>query len=1001
MKRFFRFNLLFSCLLLFMATKTQAQEDSTLYIPQAWGVVFGTADTTDDFLIYDACIPQFDPSLILIVGKSQKADAFVTKQTDKAYFYEKDDYTDAFLACFSTRGQYLWSTYLPAPDSNHFLDFASCVRGFDSSFIVIANAYRVNGSTEQTRQTLPRAKGELCLFEFSRNGALTRTAAFTVGMQNNLTGTISSYTYLPRIFSIEKNNDSTFLLTGHVLTTAGRGGFHGIGSSCAFQLRADWQTNQLVSAPLNTNLGAYSSGHAEYWLSSSSVFYTTFARSVDPRPYMICHLSSMTSETPPDTDQPEGPQTADVAPDPFPIAAFSFPQGHNRQQRPLFVEHWKSYARYRRGVDYFYGNPIATTRYDGRDGGSYTGAYAFSGSVQNTLDVPDYILVQGIHLQNYQSEFFKSTETTYRPYSHDSAKFFPTTPGKFQTRNPGHTAVPFLLLYQPDTFFSSDSLLPAPEWGGFLNTDWLYYDPFLSCDLINPENYYRSTTPVLLKSGRRFFFIGNARKIGEDCLLGSFPGEEIQPRAHHQGFMTAFQLECPPALAHFIEPDKFCPGDSTELALSSDYEDYLFAFDDAFIQSGAISVSADSTRAWAKRPGRYHAFLISRLEGCSDARTDTVNVVEFDVQAHGNRFLPKDSILCAHLDIDFQLPENDPEGFRYSWLDRDGIVLPFGQDTNRFTINGLKGTDGFGAGTDSRRPRFFQLALAHKICPAVLFDTLLVYDVVKPFVELPFHDTLICFDEPVLLDSLSPTIYKNLYRYVWNTGKEGSDFSFSDSGTYTLNFFVREEFNFCGYDTASDSVHVLWSDPALTLISIPEDTAFCENSSIFLDASVPYPSTRYSWQEGMLDNLIPPTEDSTLFTSAFIEEDRNVSYGLFLLDTLGCLNSRQINISEEDCRPKLEIPNVFTPNGDGINDVWKFTQLEKCFQVDILVVDRKGNHVLHQKVRNADDFSWNGCFKNGSRKMPDGAYFYMVTYKDAYGKNKVQSGSVTILGTAE
>ncbi|MCM1169448.1 MAG: gliding motility-associated C-terminal domain-containing protein [Bacteroides sp.] len=116
---------------------------------------------------------------------------------------------------------------------------------------------------------------------------------------------------------------------------------------------------------------------------------------------------------------------------------------------------------------------------------------------------------------------------------------------------------------------------------------------------------------------------------------------------------------------------------------------------------------------------------------------------------------------------------------------------------------------------------------------------------------------------------------------------------------------------------------------------------------------------------------------------------------------MGCVNTRQVNVTEEDCKPQLSIPNVFTPNGDGVNDVLKFRQIEKCFDVDILIVDRKGSHVLHEKVRDPDDFSWNGCYKNGSRKLPDGPYFYMVSYKDAYGKKKVQSGSITILGTAE
>lgn len=38
---------------------------------------------------------------------------------------------------------------------------------------------------------------------------------------------------------------------------------------------------------------------------------------------------------------------------------------------------------------------------------------------------------------------------------------------------------------------------------------------------------------------------------------------------------------------------------------------------------------------------------------------------------------------------------------------------------------------------------------------------------------------------------------------------------------------------------------------------------------------------------------------------------------------------------------------------------------------------------------------------NGGRKRPDSAYFYPVSYRNAYGKKKYQSGSITILGSTE
>ena len=365
-----------------------------------------------------------------------------------------------------------------------------------------------------------------------------------------------------------------------------------------------------------------------------------------------------------------------------------------------------------------------------------------------------------------------------------------------------------------------------------------------------------------------------------------------------------------------------------------------------------------------------------------------------------NRFLPQREILCADQDLELHL--TDTAGiYRCFWLDQDSVLLPYGYETNQFTITGMHGTDGFGANTDTRNPRFFQLRLDHKLCGVSFFDTLWVYDQIKPRLNLPFHDTLICFNEPVELDSLNLLVFRPFYAFEWSDGTKGSAYSFTNSGTYILNFFVNEDFAVCGYDTASDTLRVRWSDPALTLINMPSDTSFCEKLSVTLDASVPFPSTRYSWQEGNLDDLFSPLEDSTLFTDPVIKVDKEVSLALFVVDTMGCVNTQQIDVSEDDCKPSLSVPNVFTPNGDGVNDVLKFKQIDDCYDVDVLIVDRKGSRVLHQKLKNPEDFSWNGCMNNGGRKLPDGAYFYQISYKNAYGKKKYQSGSITILGSRE
>ena len=114
------------------------------------------------------------------------------------------------------------------------------------------------------------------------------------------------------------------------------------------------------------------------------------------------------------------------------------------------------------------------------------------------------------------------------------------------------------------------------------------------------------------------------------------------------------------------------------------------------------------------------------------------------------------------------------------------------------------------------------------------------------------------------------------------------------------------------------------------------------------------------------------------------------------MDSVGCMAHSVLNVTEEDCTPQFEAPNVFTPNGDGINDVFKLKTMEKLFDFEIRLFNRWGNQVYAYKGE-PEEFSWDGTLYGNGQGAPDGVYFYVATFKDYKGKKKKQSGSVTIL----
>jgi gliding motility-associated-like protein len=86
---------------------------------------------------------------------------------------------------------------------------------------------------------------------------------------------------------------------------------------------------------------------------------------------------------------------------------------------------------------------------------------------------------------------------------------------------------------------------------------------------------------------------------------------------------------------------------------------------------------------------------------------------------------------------------------------------------------------------------------------------------------------------------------------------------------------------------------------------------------------------------------------------------------------------------------KITIPNVFSPNGDGINDDWRIDGLFTFPESDITIFDRYGKQVFSQRGYTKP---WDGKYK--SSPLPVGTYYYIIDLKNGLKK---LNGSVTVL----
>lgn len=92
-----------------------------------------------------------------------------------------------------------------------------------------------------------------------------------------------------------------------------------------------------------------------------------------------------------------------------------------------------------------------------------------------------------------------------------------------------------------------------------------------------------------------------------------------------------------------------------------------------------------------------------------------------------------------------------------------------------------------------------------------------------------------------------------------------------------------------------------------------------------------------------------------------------------------------------DCSGEPIIPNVFTPNGDNINDLFFPNDIKAgCYTITIL--NRWGN-IMFQGDK--EGWCWDGNSQNGKR-VCEGVYFYIIEVEDNFGVKRTYHGHLTV-----
>jgi len=169
--------------------------------------------------------------------------------------------------------------------------------------------------------------------------------------------------------------------------------------------------------------------------------------------------------------------------------------------------------------------------------------------------------------------------------------------------------------------------------------------------------------------------------------------------------------------------------------------------------------------------------------------------------------------------------------------------------------------------------------------------------------------------------------------------------------------------------------------PGVTILS--KDTSVMTGSVVKLGAAITGNPTMYSWKP---EALLTSPRSFTTFSKPLTTGEYK-----FLFEATGsngCVSTQEVTVT---VLQTLYMPNSFTPNGDGINEVFRVPP-GSAFQLEAFsIFDRWGNRVF---VTGDITKGWDGKYRN---KILPGTYVYLITGKDPNKKNAVIKGTVALI----
>jgi gliding motility-associated-like protein len=244
---------------------------------------------------------------------------------------------------------------------------------------------------------------------------------------------------------------------------------------------------------------------------------------------------------------------------------------------------------------------------------------------------------------------------------------------------------------------------------------------------------------------------------------------------------------------------------------------------------------------------------------------------------------------------------------------------------------------------------------------------------------------------PLTVNFENATTDGNTWEWTFSNGAESSaqtpEVMFSDSGFYDVQLRAISIYGCEQVQFYEDMIQV-FDVPQSNFVFTPDDEIIYELDVAFADSSSG--ATQYQWNfgDGIISSEMSPTHHF---------DHGGVYYvTLKVMNDYGCLSelTKTVNI---DNSFNLYMPNAFTPDDDGINDVFKpvMSSTEEIREFEFQIVNRWGEIIFQT---DDPEKGWIGNARNGDYYTHNDLFTWSVTVRfNNLQTDKKYTGTVTVL----